>query len=70
MVEHGMTPIAALKAATSVDAELLGLSKTIGTIEPASSPISSRSRRSIADISATERVVRDEGGKVVVAKRP
>ena len=34
MVELGMTPIAALKAATSVDAELLGLSKSIGTLEP------------------------------------
>jgi imidazolonepropionase-like amidohydrolase len=34
MVEHGMQPIAALKAATSVDAELLGLADRIGTLEP------------------------------------
>jgi imidazolonepropionase-like amidohydrolase len=32
MVEHGMKPIAALKAATSGDAELLGL-KDVGTLE-------------------------------------
>ena len=34
MVKHGMSPLAALKAATSVDAELLGLTKSIGTLEP------------------------------------
>jgi imidazolonepropionase-like amidohydrolase len=34
LVKHGMTPIAALKAATSVDAELLGLSQKIGSLEP------------------------------------
>jgi imidazolonepropionase-like amidohydrolase len=33
MVEHGMKPIAALKAATSADADLLGLSATVGTLE-------------------------------------
>ncbi len=34
MVEHGMRPIAALKAATSADAELLGLADRVGTLEP------------------------------------
>ena len=33
MVEHGMKPLDALKAATSADAELLGLTNRIGTIE-------------------------------------
>jgi imidazolonepropionase-like amidohydrolase len=34
MVEHGMKPIAALRAATSADAELLGLADRVGTLEP------------------------------------
>ncbi len=34
MVDLGMKPIDALKAGTSNDADLLGLSKTIGTLEP------------------------------------
>jgi len=34
MVEHGMKPIDALRAATGADAELLGLADRIGTIEP------------------------------------
>jgi imidazolonepropionase-like amidohydrolase len=34
MVKLGMKPIDALKTAMSVDAELLGLSKTLGTLEP------------------------------------
>jgi imidazolonepropionase-like amidohydrolase len=33
MVKRGMKPLDALKAGTSVDAELLGLSKTLGTLE-------------------------------------
>jgi imidazolonepropionase-like amidohydrolase len=33
MVKHGMKPLDALKAGTSVDAELLGLSKTLGSLE-------------------------------------
>jgi len=33
MVEHGMKPMAALKAATSADAELLGLAARLGTLE-------------------------------------
>jgi imidazolonepropionase-like amidohydrolase len=34
MVEHGMKPLAALKAAMSDDAELLGLADRIGALEP------------------------------------
>jgi imidazolonepropionase-like amidohydrolase len=34
MVDHGMAPAAALRAATQNAADLLGLSKTIGTLEP------------------------------------
>jgi imidazolonepropionase-like amidohydrolase len=34
MVERGMTPAAALRAATSVNAELFGLSDRLGTLEP------------------------------------
>src|SRR4029077_11047952 len=33
LVEAGMSPLAALKSATSVNAELLGLSSRIGTLE-------------------------------------
>jgi imidazolonepropionase-like amidohydrolase len=58
MVAGGMSPIAALRAATSVDAELLGLSKTIGTIEPEKAAdlvaVPGDPKR---DITATERVV-------------
>jgi len=34
MTDLGMKPIDALKAGTSVDAELLGLAATLGTLEP------------------------------------
>ena len=37
MVSLGMKPSAALESATSVDAELLGLSNKIGTLEPGKS---------------------------------
>ena len=33
MVDRGMKPIEALKAATSADADLLGLAATLGTLE-------------------------------------
>lgn len=34
MVEHGMKPLAVLRSATSVDANLLGLGDRLGTLEP------------------------------------
>jgi imidazolonepropionase-like amidohydrolase len=58
MVAGGMSPIAALKAATSSDAELLGLSKTIGTIEPEKlADLVAVPGDVSKDITATERVV-------------
>ncbi len=72
MVKHGMTPMAALKAATSVDAELLGLSKSIGTLEPGKlADLVAVPGDPIADIAATGHVlfVMKEGA-VVVSRRP
>ncbi len=58
MVERGLTPIAALKCATSVDATLLGLSKSIGTIEPEKlADLVAVPGNPTKDITATERVV-------------
>jgi imidazolonepropionase-like amidohydrolase len=58
MVERGMPPIAALKAATSVDATLLGLSKSIGTLEPEKlADLVAVPGDPSKDITATERVV-------------
>jgi imidazolonepropionase-like amidohydrolase len=58
MVKGGMTPIAALKAATSADAELLGLSKKLGTIEPEKlADLVAVPGDVTKDIAATERVV-------------
>jgi imidazolonepropionase-like amidohydrolase len=58
MVGLGMPPIAALKAATSVDADLLGLSKTIGAIEPEkAADLVAVPGDPTKDITATERVV-------------
>ena len=68
MVKHGMTPAAALAAATSVDAELLGLSKSIGTLEPGKlADIVAVPGDPTADIAATGRVVfvMKEGAVVV-----
>ncbi len=72
MVEHGMTPIAALKAATSADAELLGLAKSIGTLKPGKlADLVAVPGDPIADIAATGRVVFVmKEGAVVVPKRP
>ena len=73
MVEHGMTPLAALKAATSVDAELLGLSRSIGTLEPGKlADVVALPGDPTRDISATRRVgfVMKEGTVIVPPKRP
>lgn len=57
MVQHGMTPVAALKAATSVDAELLGLSKKIGTLEPGKlADVIALPGNPLEDITVTEKV--------------
>jgi imidazolonepropionase-like amidohydrolase len=73
MVKQGMSPIAALRAATSADAELLGLAKSIGTIEPGKlADIVAVPGDPLADISATEHVifVMKEGAVVVGKKKP
>ncbi len=72
MVKHGMTPIAALKAATSVDAELLGLSKSIGSLEVGKlADLVAVPGNPLDDITATARVVFVmKEGAVVVPKRP
>jgi imidazolonepropionase-like amidohydrolase len=72
MVAGGLKPIAALKAATSVDAELLGLSKKIGTLEPGKlADLVAIPGDPTQDITATERVefVMKEG-KVLKVKTP
>jgi imidazolonepropionase-like amidohydrolase len=72
MVKHGMTPIAALKAATSVDSELLGLSRSIGSLEPGKlADLVALPGDPLADITATARVVFVmKEGAVVPLKRP
>ncbi len=71
MVKRGMSPVAALKAATSLDAELLGLAKSIGTLETGKlADIVAVPGDPLADITATERVVFVmKEGSVVVPKR-
>jgi imidazolonepropionase-like amidohydrolase len=72
MVKGGMTPAAALRAATSVDAELLGLTKSIGTLEPGKlADIVAVPGDPLADIGVTQHVVFVmKEGAVVVNKRP
>jgi imidazolonepropionase-like amidohydrolase len=71
MVKHGMSPVAALKAATSVDAELLGLAKSIGALEPGMfADLVAVPGDAVANIAATEHVIFVmKEGTVVVAKR-
>ena len=72
MVKNGMTPIAALKAATSADAELLGLAKSVGSLEPGKlADVVAVPGDPLADITATQRVsfVMKEGA-IVSQKRP
>lgn len=70
MVKNGMTPAATLRAATSVDAELLGLSKTVGTLEPWKlADVVAVPGDVLADVTATERVVFVmKEGRVVLRK--
>jgi imidazolonepropionase-like amidohydrolase len=57
MVELGMTPIDALKTATSNDAELLGIAQKTGTLEKGKlADIVGMPGDPTADITATERV--------------
>jgi imidazolonepropionase-like amidohydrolase len=68
MAGMGMSPIAALRSATSVDAELLGLAAKVGTLEPGKlADVIAMPGDPTKDITATERVsfVMKEG-KIVV----
>ena len=57
MVDHGMTPAAALRSATSAAADLLGIAKTVGTLEPGKeADIVAVPGDALADVAATERV--------------
>ena len=57
MVDHGMTPAAALRAGTASAAELLGISRVTGTLEPGKeADIIAVPGDPLADITATERV--------------
>jgi imidazolonepropionase-like amidohydrolase len=70
MVSLGMSPAAALRSATSVDAALLGLSARLGTLEPGKlADIIAVPGNPLEDIKVTERVlfVMKEGA---VVKRP
>ncbi|MEP6686170.1 MAG: amidohydrolase family protein [Verrucomicrobiota bacterium] len=72
MTGLGMAPIDALRAATSVDAELLGISQTTGTLEKGKrADIIAMPGDPTADITATERVsfVMKEGKIVKSAAR-
>jgi imidazolonepropionase-like amidohydrolase len=70
MVNLGMKPIAALKSATSVDAELLGIADRVGTLESGkAADIVAMPGDPTADIAVTERVnFVMKGGTIV--KRP
>ncbi len=57
MTKAGLSPLAALKAATSVDAELLGITDRLGTLAPGKlADIVAVPGNPLADISAVERV--------------
>jgi imidazolonepropionase-like amidohydrolase len=57
MVDLGMTPIEALKAGTSADADLLGIAQKVGTLEKGKlADIVAIPGDATQDISATERV--------------
>jgi imidazolonepropionase-like amidohydrolase len=57
MVEHGMSPAAALRSATSVNARLFGVEKTLGTLEAGKlADVVAVPGDVLADVRATERV--------------
>lgn len=57
MVDHGMTPAAALRAATSSAAELLGISRLTGTLEAGKeADVVAVPGDPLADVAVTERV--------------
>jgi imidazolonepropionase-like amidohydrolase len=57
LVEHGMTPAAALRTATSAASTLLGIDKRTGTLEPGKdADVVAVPRDVLADIRATEKV--------------
>lgn len=57
LVDHGMSPAAALRTATSAAAELLGLAKQIGTLEPGKeADVIAVPGDPLSDIRAMERV--------------
>ena len=66
LVAHGLAPAAALRAGTASGAQLLGLDKTIGTIEPGKqADLVAVPGDALADVKATERVLFVmKGGKV------
>ena len=73
MTALGMPPIVALKSATSVDAELLGVAAKVGTLEPGKlADVVAVPGDPTSDITATERVffVMKEGKVLKDAKRP
>lgn len=67
LVDHGMSPAAALRSATSVAAELLGLEKTIGTLEAGkAADVVAVPGNPLDDVRAVERVFFVmKGGEVV-----
>ncbi len=73
MTELGMAPLGALKSATSVDAELLGVAAKLGTLEPGKlADIVALPGDPTSDITATERVffVMKEGKILKDARQP
>ena len=56
MTRLGMSPIAALKAAISADAELFGIADRVGTLAPEAADIVAVPGDPTEDITATERV--------------
>jgi imidazolonepropionase-like amidohydrolase len=69
LVAHGMSPAAALKTATTSAAELLGLDKKLGALEPGmEADIIAVPGDALADIRATERVSFVMKGGAIVSR--